>query len=49
MHGWRIHSIGCFTGCGGGYSIVVLTLDNRPWPTGSPPSRRSPRWSTATL
>ena len=28
-HGWRIHSIGCFTGRGGGYSIVVLTQDNR--------------------
>jgi len=27
-HGWRIHSIGCFTGYGGGYSIVVLTQDN---------------------
>ena len=27
-HGWRIHSIGCFTGRGGGYIIVVLTLDN---------------------
>jgi hypothetical protein len=27
-HGWRIHSIGCFTGHGGGYSIVVLTQDN---------------------
>jgi beta-lactamase class A len=27
-HGWRIHSIGCFTGSGGGYSIVVLTQDN---------------------
>jgi hypothetical protein len=27
-HGWRIHSIGCFTGRGGGYSIVVLTQDN---------------------
>jgi Beta-lactamase enzyme family len=27
-HGWRIHSIGCFTGRGGGYSIVVLTRDN---------------------
>lgn len=27
-HGWRIHSIGCFTGPGGGYSIVVLTQDN---------------------
>jgi beta-lactamase class A len=26
--GWRIHSIGCFTGRGGGYSIVVLTQDN---------------------
>jgi hypothetical protein len=27
-HGWRIHSIGAFTGHGGGYSIVVLTQDN---------------------
>jgi len=27
-HGWRIHSIGCFTRSGGGYSIVVLTQDN---------------------
>jgi beta-lactamase class A len=27
-HHWRIHSIGCFTGRGGGYSIVVLTQDN---------------------
>jgi beta-lactamase class A len=27
-HGWHVHSIGCFTGRGGGYSIVVLTLDN---------------------
>jgi len=27
-HGWRINSIGCFTGHGGGYSIVVLTQDN---------------------
>lgn len=27
-HGWRINSIGCFTGPGGGYSIVVLTQDN---------------------
>ena len=27
-HGWRIHSIGTFTGPGGGYSIVVLTEDN---------------------
>jgi len=27
-HGWRIHSIGTFTGRGGGYSIVVLTEDN---------------------
>jgi len=27
-HGWRIHSIGCFTGPRGGYSIVVLTQDN---------------------
>jgi beta-lactamase class A len=26
-HGWRIHSIGCFTGHGG-YCIVVLTQDN---------------------
>jgi hypothetical protein len=28
MHGWRIHSIGCFTGRGGGYSIVMLAQDN---------------------
>jgi beta-lactamase class A len=27
-HGWRIHSIGVFTGRGGGYSIAVLTQDN---------------------
>ena len=27
-YGWRINSIGCFTGRGGGYSIVVLTQDN---------------------
>jgi beta-lactamase class A len=27
-HGWRIHSIGCFTSKGGNYSIVVLTQDN---------------------
>ena len=27
-HGWRINSIGTFTGRGGGYSIVVLTQDN---------------------
>ena len=27
-HGWRIHSIGCFTGHHRGYSIVVLTQDN---------------------
>ena len=27
-HGWRVHSIGCFTGRGGAYSIVVLTQDN---------------------
>lgn len=27
-HGWRIHSIGCFTGHGDSYSIVVLTQDN---------------------
>lgn len=27
-HRWRIHSIGSFTGRGGGYSIVVLTQDN---------------------
>jgi beta-lactamase class A len=27
-HGWRIHSIGSFTGPRGGYSIVVLTEDN---------------------
>jgi beta-lactamase class A len=33
-HGWRIHSIGCFTGPGGGYSIVVLTQDNPSMPYG---------------
>jgi beta-lactamase class A len=27
-HGWRIHSIGAFTGHGLSYSIVVLTQDN---------------------
>jgi beta-lactamase family protein len=27
-HAWRIHSIGSFTGRGGGYSIVVLTQNN---------------------
>jgi beta-lactamase class A len=27
-HGWRIHSIGCFTGHGDSYSIIVLTQDN---------------------
>jgi len=27
-YGWRINSIGGFTGRGGGYSIVVLTQDN---------------------
>lgn len=27
-HGWRVHSIGSFTGRGGGYSIVVLTQNN---------------------
>ena len=27
-YGWRINSIGDFTGHGGGYSIVVLTQDN---------------------
>jgi beta-lactamase class A len=27
-HGWCIHSIGVFTGRGGGYSIAVLTQDN---------------------
>lgn len=27
-HGWRINSIGAFTGYRGGYSIVVLTQDN---------------------
>jgi hypothetical protein len=27
-HGWRINSIGCFTGHHRGYSIVVLTEDN---------------------
>jgi beta-lactamase class A len=33
-HGWRIHSIGCFTGHGGGYCIVVLTQDNPTMPYG---------------
>jgi hypothetical protein len=33
-HGWRIHSIGDFTGRGGGYSIVVLTQDNPSMPYG---------------
>ena len=27
-HGWRINSIGCFTGRSGGYRMVVLTQDN---------------------
>ncbi|HZR51198.1 MAG TPA: serine hydrolase [Streptosporangiaceae bacterium] len=27
-HQWRVHSMGCFTGRGGGYSIVVLTQDD---------------------
>ena len=27
-HGWRIHSMGCFTWYRGWYSIVVLTQDN---------------------
>ena len=27
-HGWRVHSIGCFTSRHGGYSIVVLTQNN---------------------
>ena len=27
-YGWRINSIGCFTGYRGGYSIVVLTQNN---------------------
>jgi hypothetical protein len=27
-YGWIINSIGCFTGRGPGYSIVVLTQDN---------------------
>jgi hypothetical protein len=27
-HGWRVHSIGCFTGPGGGYSMAVLTENN---------------------
>ena len=27
-HGWRVHSIGCFTSRQGSYSIVVLTQDN---------------------
>ncbi len=33
-HGWHVHSIGCFTGRGGGYSIVVLTMDNRSMASG---------------
>ena len=33
-HGWRIHSIGCFTGPGRTYSIVVLTQDNPTMPYG---------------
>ena len=33
-HGWRIHSIGCFTSKGGNYSIVVLTQDNPTMPYG---------------
>lgn len=27
-HGWRVNSIGCFTGRHGGYSIIVLTQNN---------------------
>ena len=33
-HGWRIHSIGCFTSKTGSYSIVVLTQDNPTMPYG---------------
>lgn len=33
-YGWRVHSIGCFTGPGGGYSIVVLTQNNPTLPYG---------------
>ncbi len=33
-HGWRIHSIGCFTGHHRGYIIVVLTEDNPTMPYG---------------
>jgi beta-lactamase class A len=28
-HGWYVNSIGCFTGRHGGYSIVILSDDNR--------------------
>ncbi|MFD8382720.1 serine hydrolase [Streptomyces sp. NPDC059679] len=28
-HGWRVHSIGVFTGSGPSYTITVLTQDNR--------------------
>ncbi|MGC5361722.1 serine hydrolase [Streptomyces sp. DT24] len=28
-HGWRVHSIGAFTGKGNDYAITVLTQDNR--------------------
>ncbi|MES4903693.1 MULTISPECIES: serine hydrolase [unclassified Streptomyces] len=28
-HGWRVHSIGVFTGGGPGYTLTVLTQDNR--------------------
>jgi beta-lactamase class A len=28
-HGWRVHSIGAFTGGGHGYTLTVLTQDNR--------------------
>jgi hypothetical protein len=27
-HGWRVHSIGCFTGRNGAYSVAVLTQGN---------------------
>jgi hypothetical protein len=43
MHGWRIHSIGCFTGCGGGYSIVALAQDHPAMTYGIATMRRSPR------
>jgi beta-lactamase class A len=33
-HGWRVHSLGAFTGSGHDYSITVLTQDNRTMNTG---------------